>query len=91
MWRAAYFEEITQGLRRLGALTVVVLAASKTTLLQRIEADEESGARPWRLAHLDVGLQALKTISSNAVLSTDHLRPDEVAEQILALLELGER
>ncbi|WP_067844013.1 AAA family ATPase [Nocardia lijiangensis] len=85
-----YWQEIRTGMQAAGVLVChVVLHAERDELVRRIDTDTvETGARQWRLDHLDA-YEAARTWHSHEahVVETTGLRPREVAELIAAHAE----
>lgn len=82
--------EIRTGLAKAGIpVHHFVLHADRDTLTQRIESDTiETGARQWRLDHLDAYDDAGPWLSREArVIETTQIPPTQVAQLIAATVE----
>jgi hypothetical protein len=85
IWHRPYFDEILGGLRAAGEeIHHFCLTASIPTLEARIRASNE--AVEWRLAHAERCLTAFQAPTFATQVSTDGKSPEEVVEEILALL-----
>ncbi|MCX5199072.1 AAA family ATPase [Streptomyces sp. NBC_00249] len=82
-----YWAEMRAGLEKAGVpVRHFVLHADRDTLARRIETDTvETGARQWRLDHLDAYEEARPWLSREAeVIDTTGVAPAQVAELIAA-------
>lgn len=82
-----YWLEIRTGLEKAGIpVRHFVLHAERDTITQRIESDTEvTGARQWRLDHLDAYEEARPWLSREAeVINTTGIAPTQVAQLIAA-------
>ena len=87
--RPDYLDEISAGLSARGhRLHHVLLDASPERLRRRIEADiQDPAARAWRLGQLDVYLTVrAHLLARGAVVDTDDLAPDRVADAVAATI-----
>ncbi|MER7001938.1 AAA family ATPase [Dactylosporangium sp. NPDC000555] len=86
--RRRYLEEIVAGLRGRGhEVRHVLLDVSAPVLVERIEADEDPGPQGWRLDNLGAYLTARRELRAfGAVVDTDDLDPDEVADEVQGLI-----
>lgn len=87
--RRDYAAEIFGGLRGRGIdVRHVLLHSDDDELVRRIESDQiESGAREWRLDHIQRYRDALGWLRDDAeVIDTTQLSPSEAAEKIFGLL-----
>ncbi|MEV8512712.1 AAA family ATPase [Dactylosporangium sp. NPDC051484] len=86
--RRRYLEEIVAGLRGRGhEVRHVLLDVSAPVLVERIEADEDPGPQGWRLDNLGAYLTARRELRAfGAVVDTDDLVPDEVADEVQELI-----
>lgn len=82
----SYWWELSEGLQQLGhSVFHVVLDADADVIAARIDADEvETGAREWRLQHLDAYRRERGWMIEHAdlVLDTTHLTPAATADEI---------
>jgi hypothetical protein len=87
VWRRDYFQQLTDGLRRVDPdLRCVQLTASEETLRGRILARPETqGGHGWSLSHLPTGLAMARDPAFGAPVRTDGRSPAEVADAVLAL------
>jgi hypothetical protein len=88
MLRRRYLEEIHGRLRLRGHdVRHVLLDASADVLVERIEADDNPDPAGWRLDHLGAYLTVRRELRELAtVVDTDDLEPDEVADEVQALI-----
>ncbi|GAA3298962.1 AAA family ATPase [Dactylosporangium vinaceum] len=88
MLRRGHLEEILGALRDRGhEVRHVLLDVSAPALVERVEADDGPDARGWRLEDLGAYLTARRDLRSlGAVVDTDDLCPDEVADEVEDLI-----
>jgi hypothetical protein len=85
IWHRPYFDEILGGLRAAGEeVHHFCLTATMATLEARIRASEE--AVEWRLAHAERCLAAFQAPAFATQVPTDGKTPEEIVEEIVALL-----
>ena len=86
--RAQHLDELLTGLRERGhQVRHVLLDASVDVLVERIEADEASDPRGWRLDNLGAFLVTRHDLRRHGqVVDTDELEPSEVADAVAAII-----
>lgn len=87
--RDPMLREIVDGLRARGhEVRHLLLDASAPVLIERVENDEDDGPQEWRLEQLGAYLTARHDLRRrvDAVLDTDDLEADEVADEAEAII-----
>ena len=87
--RRRYLEEIHGRLQARGQeVHHVLLDASAEVLVERIEADDNPDPQGWRMDNLGAYLTARRELRELAtVIDTDDLTPEEVADELQALVQ----
>lgn len=86
----AYWDELVAGLSQRGRDVLhVLLEADEDVLRDRIEADLDPAAKPWRIEHLSKYARARPWLTSraDAIVNTTQLTPAQVADRIRLLTE----